>query len=209
MKFPAKEPFNWIWITVLFAGLCMVTVTAQSFAVTIGDKYNGGIVFYVDDTGQHGLIAATTDASDSYCDAWNGNTYAGEYTWSTGQWKVVKKRDYAFKKIDDTSTAIGQGAENTRKILAKYPAAIYPNSAAAVAAAYRGGGYSDWFLPSKDELNLLYLQKGVVGGFVDHNYYWSSSMNSWNYAWAQYFSTGLQYFNNMSYYNRVRAVRAF
>jgi len=52
-------------------------------------------------------------------------------------------------------------------------------------------GYDDWFLPSKDELNLMYEQKGVIGGFAGA-YYWSSSEYFLNYAWSQYFYNGLK-----------------
>jgi len=71
------------------------------------------------------------------------------------------------------------------------------------------GGYSDWYLPSKDELNMLYLNRIAIGGFTI-NYYWSSSEYDNNLAWVQFFFNGDQSFNffkNSSTY--VRAVRAF
>jgi hypothetical protein len=70
--------------------------------------------------------------------------------------------------------------------------------------------YGDWYLPSKVELNLLYNQKTVVGGFAI-NYYWSSTENDSNYAWSQFFYGGSQniYDNKSSTNIRVRAVRAF
>ncbi|MFA6506287.1 MAG: hypothetical protein WCT14_09325, partial [Treponemataceae bacterium] len=70
------------------------------------------------------------------------------------------------------------------------------------------GGYDDWFLPSKDELNLMYGQKGVIGSFAS-DYYWSSSEVDNYGAWGQGFASGGQY----DYYKgsgiRVRAVRTF
>ncbi len=68
----------------------------------------------------------------------------------------------------------------------------------------------DWFLPSKDELNLMYknLYKNGVGGFAGYPY-WSSSEGSANYAWNQYFGTGGQTSNGEDLTSRVRAVRAF
>jgi hypothetical protein len=72
------------------------------------------------------------------------------------------------------------------------------------------GGYSDWFLPSKDELDLMYknLKARGLGGFTD-DLYWSSSEGNTNYAWSQSFSDGSQYGINKSSTDRVRAVRAF
>jgi len=69
-------------------------------------------------------------------------------------------------------------------------------------------GYSDWFLPSKDELNQLYLQKNVVGGFANDDYYSSSEYNA-SAAWFQYFGTGYQERDNKIDPDYVRAVRAF
>ena len=78
------------------------------------------------------------------------------------------------------------------------------------------GGYSDWFLPSKDELNLMYLNIGQgntlglgnVGNF-DNNFYWSSTEAEANGAWSQYFYGGSQFNDDKYYSNNVRAVRAF
>ena len=61
---------------------------------------------------------------------------------------------------------------------------------------YDEGGYRDWFLPSKDELNLMYRSLKVrgLGGFSSY-YYWTSSETPGSYpnrAWSQRFSDGLQ-----------------
>jgi hypothetical protein len=99
-------------------------------------------------------------------------------------------------------TVVGTGEQNTADIIA----GCNETTAASVAAAYGPG----WYLPSKDELNLLYLQKvaGVVGGFASY-YYWSSSQYGSNYAWFQGFDDGYQTSNNKYLMLRVRAVRAF
>jgi hypothetical protein len=68
---------------------------------------------------------------------------------------------------------------------------------------------SDWFLPSKDELNRLYSQKATVGVFVE-NFFWSSSESSADLAWVQIFFNGSQSdggFKVSTFY--VRPVRAF
>ena len=69
-------------------------------------------------------------------------------------------------------------------------------------------GYSDWHLPSKEELNKLYLNRSAVGGFSDYDY-WSSTEGSADYAWFQYFDNGIQIIYYKNYNLCVRAVRAF
>ena len=85
------------------------------------------------------------------------------------------------------------------------------NQAKDVAKAYKGDNYSDWYLPSKDELNLIYLnlRKNNEGSLSNGNY-WSSTVGErTTVAWRQEFSTGYQYENyNYLKYN-VRAIRAF
>ena len=102
-------------------------------------------------------------------------------------------------------TAVGTGAANTAAIVADCSEA---NTAAKIADAYALNGYTDWYLPSKDELNLLYQQKTVVGGFAKGDY-WSSSEDSSSNAWLQYFSDGYQDYYDKYLTLPVRAVRAF
>lgn len=119
-----------------------------------------------------------------------------------------------------TGTGIGSGKENTQKLVGAMGSSVYRYSsdnntkttqyAAKMCAEYRGGGYADWFLPSKSELNLMYqnLKKNNLGGFSG-GYYWSSSEYDANYAWYQYFDFGTQYFGYRRNGGRVRPVRAF
>ena len=104
-------------------------------------------------------------------------------------------------------TAVGTGEQNTIDIEA---GCTTPDTAADICANLSLGGYTDWFLPSKDELNLMYenLKVSGVGGFAGY-YYWSSSEYGAHYAWYQNFYNGNQ--NNYLKYGtyRVRAVRAF
>ena len=110
-----------------------------------------------------------------------------------------------------TSTAIGTGSANTTKIIAQNGAGV--TYAAGLARAYSGGGYSDWYLPSKDELNMLYLNRVAIGGFdtTSPPYYWSSSEyeNYPDVAWFQFFVVGSQNDGDKVGTGRVRAVRAF
>jgi hypothetical protein len=75
-------------------------------------------------------------------------------------------------------------------------------------ARYKVDNYKDWFLPSRDELNELYKQKTVVGGFAADGY-WSSTESARHFAWYQYFVDGYQYAFLKSNSIAVRAVRAF
>jgi len=104
-------------------------------------------------------------------------------------------------------TAIGTGKANTAAII---KSCGQSGIAAKLAADYRGGGKSDWFLPSKDELSLMYenLYLTGVGGFAV-DYYWSSSEIDDYYAWHQSFYDGLQSYGNKSVTYGVLAVRAF
>jgi len=156
---------------------------------TIGESYGGGIVFYVYDGGQHGLIAATADQSSGI--RWYGGTYTNTRARADG---------------------IGAGLKNTAIIIADQGPVDGNAFAATVCNEYSVTvgvvTYGDWYLPSKHELNLLYLQKTVVGGFASASY-WSSSENDSNYAWIQYFANGIQAdYNKVNAYY-VRAVRAF
>ena len=74
---------------------------------------------------------------------------------------------------------------------------------------HRNSLYTDWFLPSKDELNELYLQKNVVGGFLSGHYWSSSETTNAAIATAQYFVNGNQLNLRKDNTYRVRAIRAF
>jgi hypothetical protein len=108
---------------------------------------------------------------------------------------------------------VGTGKANTAQIIASQGAGSY---AAKLCDDLVIGVYSDWYLPSKDELNLMYTNIGQgaaaplsnVGGFVS-NYYWSSSEYDDGFAWNQYFSNGYQYNYGKNFTLYVRAVRAF
>lgn len=104
-------------------------------------------------------------------------------------------------------TAVGTGEQNTIDIEAGCTTVGTP---ADICANLSLGGYSDWFLPSKDELNLMYANLKLFGisGFTEYNY-WSSSEYNASLAWYQDFSTGGQGPSNKGNTARVRAVRAF
>jgi hypothetical protein len=173
-------------VTVTGAGTTASPYVVGNPTLTIGQSYQGGIIFWLDATGQHGLIAATADQSASM--RW----YAGTNT-------------YTMALAD----GIGAGKSNTDIIIANQGRGDGSTYAARICHEYNGGNYGDWYLPSKYELNLLYLQKTVVGGFASGTY-WSSSEISNNIAWGQNFVSGFQSPSASKASTRfVRAVRAF
>ena len=155
----------------------------------LGEKYQGGIIAYIDNTGEHGLIAAKKDQSTGI--QWhNGSNIA----------------------IGASGTAIGTGKSNTTKIVQVQGNGSY---AAKLCDNLVIDGYDDWFLPSKDELNILYQNRYLIGGFTTNsdydNYYWSSSEYSNPCVWRQDFKSGEQkgFESLKSSKYRVRAVREF
>jgi len=118
----------------------------------------------------------------------------------------------------DLTKAVGQryleAAPNTWSDETADPQTYWTN-AKTIAAAYTGGGKSDWFLPSQDQLNALYKKRSTVVGFAS-DLYWSStnhwSVISWAQAFgktAQGFTTGAQVQWNIFSWAGVRPVRAF
>jgi uncharacterized repeat protein (TIGR02543 family) len=110
----------------------------------------------------------------------------------------------------NTSTALGVTATGIGNGMANTTTADTTCTSGAIqqAADYTNNGKSDWHLPSKDELNQLYLQKTTVGGFA-FSYYWSSSESSAKVAWAQLPDDGFQSNTLKTNVYRVRPIRAF
>ena len=170
-------------------------ISFKTALVSIGDSYQGGIVAYLLQSGEsgydinvtHGLIASSSDQAQ------------GTLPWYNGSFIVTGA----------TGTAIGTGSLNTTTIIASQ--GNTGSYAAKICRDYTGGGYSDWYLPSLDELNRLYLSKSAIGGFINATY-WSSSEYDINNAWALYFGTGLgSHFNTKNLFAAycVRAIRSF
>ena len=171
-------------------------ITAEGNAIyiknilKIGDNYQGGIIGYILQRGdpgfdygvQHGLIAAASDQG-------------------TAEWGCI------YTPISGAQgEAIGIGNQNTIGIMNDC-------STAGIAARICGdlvlNGYSDWYLPSKDELNKLYINRVAIGGFGNGSYWSSSEPNSSVNAWYQYFQDGNQYYGPKNNSITVRAIRSF
>lgn len=126
-------------------------------------------------------------------------------------------------QVIGTNTSIGSGESNTQKLVEAMGDNAY--------TWYDGGGttadyaarlcsilkyehdgvvYTDWFLPSRDELDLMYenLRRNGLGQFAAGSY-WSSSESNASNAWLRYFNGGSQYDNYRYLDNAVRPIRAF
>jgi hypothetical protein len=156
--------------------------TDTTSALYIGKPYAGGIIFDLDSSGQHGLVCAP------------GNQ--GTYPWGC-----------SGTDIPNTSTAVGTGATNTAYIVA---GCAQRPIAASVCADLVLNGYSDWYLPSRGEVQMMYsrLHLQGLGGFGG-SLYWSSSQNGPNVAWLMNFNGGSVGSNSKNDGRQVRAVRAF
>ncbi|MCC6601242.1 MAG: DUF1566 domain-containing protein [Crocinitomicaceae bacterium] len=163
----------------------------------IGELYGGGVVFWVDGSGEHGLVVSMIDLSSSQ--AWSNivNVFIG----TTDKWDG----------ISNTTAIIGQSGHtnSAAKLCADYTNADYGT-----------GTYSDWYLPSIYELNYLWnniwpiskalaLDGNAATTLLVPTRYWSSSEDYINYSWFLDFFNGSTSNDNKIYTYPVRAIRAF
>ncbi len=150
----------------------------------------GGIVFHVINGGLNGLEAAPGDQPNAF--------------WCSSYGDIANVDNIGAAITPDSHS----GAHNTPLMVAQCDAF----SAAGVVANYVWpNGQTDGFLPNKEELNLLFNQRNVVGGFT-LGIYWSSSEyhDGEIFAWTQLFTTGFQTRDDkLDSPLRVRTVRAF
>lgn len=148
-----------------------------------GATYQGGLVFYLDG-GLHGLVCTPNDQSSGI--QWYNSSY------------VI---------TDATGTSIGTGQANTTKIVSVQGSGSY---AAKLCDDLVLNGYTDWFLPSHEELQFMYnnLKPHSTYGF-GVAVYWSSQEQTLNNAWLLNFDWGGSYTYNKNNFYSVRAVRAF
>jgi hypothetical protein len=110
-----------------------------------------------------------------------------------------------------TELGLGAGRLNTHTIIARMDASNRTGSAAQIVRRLSVGGYDDWYIPSKEEMELIWYALAIkgVGGF-SRAPYWTSSQSDYPYVWFFDFRDGRQYYNgNKPSIMRVRAIRAF
>ena len=172
-----------------------VLSTTSPCGLAIGQTYQGGIIFYLDPSGCHGLISAPSDQSTGIGTVWSNVLYP-QY---------------------GTSNGLFEGKYNT-EIITLSQGVTTP--AATICFTTSLGGFYDWYLPSIEELNKMFqnigqgnaLGLGNVGGFL--GWYWSSSDFDGGRAWLQGFGTSpgtaiIQGYDLKTYTHSVRAIRAF
>jgi hypothetical protein len=160
-------------------------------ALSLGLEYGGGIIFYLDETGQHGLVAAPSDQSD------------GAKFW-LGTWIYVD----GVSNTPDQS--VGAGQSNTETQVTLQGNGTY---AAKICSDLVLNDHDDWFLPSSGELQLICqnLYQQGLGNFNDL-FYWSSTDadRKRNANFIQFSDNcGIRNDLGRDMLNRVRAVRKF
>lgn len=159
--------------------------TISSFS--IGQTYGGGKIFYIDGTGQHGLIVSLQDQS-------------GGLQWQNGSEITTNA----------AGLAIGTGTANTTAIISVQGNGSY--AASLCRLFYNGGGFSDWYLPSLYELNQLNLVNNSLGLPDLQGGYWSSSEIDSDEAWTIFITIDQSPNQNGSWKSgsyKVRAIRKF
>ena len=158
--------------------------------LSVGDTYGGGLIYKIDTTGNNIYIAAEEDLEETYAWGCYGTDINGNNS-----------------TVSPELHGIGTGLQNTLEIVS---GCSQTPIAASEALAYESEGYSDWYLPSKDELLEMYNTIGQGesnAGDFGSGYYWSSSESNSSYAWYVYFSNGNSYTNSKTNTYRVRPVR--
>ena len=176
------------------------TMAKEPTTYSVGDFAQGGIVFWVDETGQHGLVCAKEDQSTGvrWYAGTNGNTQAkgdGPYAGEANTSIIIAAHVF----IGDDGNTYAARVCNELQI------------------TEGGKTYGDWYLPSQEELNVMYQNKATIdatalanggSGFASYGY-WSSTEYDNGVAWIRGFFNGVQVGDVKDFNYYVRAVRAF
>ncbi len=171
----------------------VISNTAISTTYEVGDYAQGGVVFWVDETGEHGLVCDTHDE--------------GYWYWSpdvTGEVVAYGNGPYS-------------GEMNTTLIIAKYGLPLNFFYHAYICANRTSGGYGDWYLPSSLELYEMYLNKDEInatlsangGELLENINYWSSTEHTSSHAHTRNLGTGEEGNTHKKTNVTGRAIRGF
>lgn len=180
----------------------VISATSISTKYTVGDFAQGGIVFWIDETGEHGLVCTKTEESGQ----------GGAFRWSYGSsWYTSSFGNGPYSGEMNTFLIVAHVGEGT--------ALLYAAEYCGWVNITEGGKqYGDWYLPSSIELGLMYDNKDIInttalangGSAFTSDFYWSSNSHGSNHkAWGRDFSTGQASNEERSEWHRVRAIRAF
>jgi len=182
----------------------VITAIFKSIPYALGDiSPSGGKIFYfsvegftVEGYGTEGDTGYFATYTAHYLEA--APSDIGRLKWSSTNINVV-----------DTSIALGAGRKNTNLISAAHSGDDATNNAAKACKGLTTGGISDWFLPSKGELEEMY--RSFLASNITNGDYWSSSQDTIGNAWYRYFQDVTNEWRSYSKGNTcyVRAIRAF
>jgi len=166
---------------------------------SIGDFAQGGVVFWVDETGHHGLVCAKEDQYEGSGVMWfnGGDPHASSDGLYGGEMNTMLI-------ISDEDRGIIHDADYAALVCANY------------SVDQNGITYGDWYLPTKYELDLMYKNRSTIDATATANsgsvfaldYYWSSTGNG-TLAWCQSFDSGIKDYPLAEWFKKVRAIRAF
>jgi hypothetical protein len=167
----------------------VVNAAIEVATIAVGAAFRGGIIFVINGDGVSGKLAATADSNPGI--VWGGLG-------------IATNAQSDANGPANTATAVAALGNNGG---VSYAAQVCD----ALSVSSGGNTYTDWYLPAKDELNVLFANRAAVGGFTG-GIYWSSTEFSGNPSgdsWAQVFASGFQGFSGKPNTNVVRCVRVF
>jgi hypothetical protein len=179
-----------------------VNTACEPKTVQVGEYHQGGVVAWVDETGKHGFVVDIKNLHKT------SSSFGGGMWWGCASTSGAIALSNAGGAL---ATHIGGGASNTAAMLVC-------SSTATLCVNLTKNGYSDWFLPSLDELGEIYQNKGVInatavahgGEWFTNSTYWSSTaQNNYDFSYFRSFSSGNTGKTWRHMYLNVRAVRSF